>query len=340
MVIGAGWNGARAFTCTSGPGISLMQEFIGLAYFAEIPAVIFDVQRGGPSTGMPTRTQQADLLACAYASHGDTKHVLLFPEDPHECFEFGGAGLRSRRPAADADLRHARPRHRHERVAVPSPSPGTTTRRLDRGKVMTARGARGRQGFRPLPRRRRRRHPLPHAIRATHPTRGAYFTRGTSKRPLRALHRGGRGLRRQHGAAAAQVRDRQGAGARAGRAGTPSAARRDGAIYFGSTTPAMDEALDVLEAQGVHLDALRVRAFPFNDEVVDFIADARAGVRRRAEPRRPAAHAADQRGRHRPGASWSRPALRRHADHRPLHRRRDRRAGCARPCAASREAAE
>ena len=82
MVVGAAWNGARAFTATSGPGISLMQEFIGLAYFAEIPAVIFDVQRGSPSTGMPTRTQQADILSCAHASHGDTKHVLLFPEDP------------------------------------------------------------------------------------------------------------------------------------------------------------------------------------------------------------------------------------------------------------------
>ena len=88
MVIGASWNGARAFTATAGPGISLMQEFIGLAYFAEIPAVIFDVQRGGPSTGMPTRTQQSDVLSAAYASHGDTKHVLLFPEDPRESFEF------------------------------------------------------------------------------------------------------------------------------------------------------------------------------------------------------------------------------------------------------------
>jgi 2-oxoglutarate ferredoxin oxidoreductase subunit alpha len=87
MVVGAGWNGARAFTATSGPGVSLMTEFIGLAYFAEIPVTIINVQRGGPSTGMPTRTQQADILACAYASHGDTKHVLLFPEDPHECFE-------------------------------------------------------------------------------------------------------------------------------------------------------------------------------------------------------------------------------------------------------------
>ncbi|HEV2039761.1 MAG TPA: 2-oxoacid:acceptor oxidoreductase family protein, partial [Casimicrobiaceae bacterium] len=88
IVIGAAWNGARSFTCTSGPGISLMQEFIGLAYFAEVPAVLFDVQRGGPSTGMPTRTQQSDVLSCAYASHGDTKHVLLFPEDPKEAFDF------------------------------------------------------------------------------------------------------------------------------------------------------------------------------------------------------------------------------------------------------------
>ncbi|MCC7348671.1 MAG: 2-oxoacid:acceptor oxidoreductase family protein, partial [Variibacter sp.] len=89
MVIGAGWNGARAFTATSGPGISLMQEFIGLSYFAEIPAVIFNIQRAGPSTGMPTRTQQCDLISCAYASHGDTKHVMLFPENPTEAFEMG-----------------------------------------------------------------------------------------------------------------------------------------------------------------------------------------------------------------------------------------------------------
>ena len=88
MVIGAAWNGARAFTATSGPGISLMQEFLGMAYFAEIPAVVFDVQRAGPSTGMPTRTQQCDIMACAYASHGDTKHALLIPEDPAETFDF------------------------------------------------------------------------------------------------------------------------------------------------------------------------------------------------------------------------------------------------------------
>ena len=89
MVIGAGWNGARSFTATSGPGISLMSEFLGLAYFAELPAVIWDIQRSGPSTGMPTRTQQSDLLAAAYASHGDTKHVVLLPSTPRECFDFG-----------------------------------------------------------------------------------------------------------------------------------------------------------------------------------------------------------------------------------------------------------
>ena len=86
MVLGAGWNGARAFTPTSGPGISLMNEFLGYGYFTEIPAVVIDVQRCGPSTGMPTRTQQADIMSCAYASHGDTRHILLFPANPEECF--------------------------------------------------------------------------------------------------------------------------------------------------------------------------------------------------------------------------------------------------------------
>ena len=129
IVIGAGWNGARAFTATSGPGISLMTEFIGLAYFAEIPAVIINVQRGGPSTGMPTRTQQSDLLSCAYASHGDTKHVLLFPEDPKECFDFAADSARPRRPPADAGVRHDRPRHRHEPPPVRAVPLGRQARR-------------------------------------------------------------------------------------------------------------------------------------------------------------------------------------------------------------------
>ena len=127
MVLGANWNGARAFTATSGPGVSLMNEFLGLAYYAEVPAVLFDIQRVGPSTGMPTRTQQCDILEAAYASHGDTKHVCLFPRDPEECFYFA-------RDAFDLAERLQTPvhgdvgsRHRHERLDVPRISSGTTT---------------------------------------------------------------------------------------------------------------------------------------------------------------------------------------------------------------------
>ena len=136
IVIGAGWNGARAFTATSGPGISLMQEFIGLSYFAEIPAVIFDVQRAGPSTGMPTRTQQCDITSCAYASHGDTKHVLLFPENPTESFEFGAQAFdladRLQTPIfvmLDLDI--------GMNEWLTRPFAWDDSRKLDRGKVMT-----------------------------------------------------------------------------------------------------------------------------------------------------------------------------------------------------------
>ncbi|HEX4883636.1 MAG TPA: 2-oxoacid:acceptor oxidoreductase subunit alpha, partial [Casimicrobiaceae bacterium] len=137
MVVGAGWNGARAFTATSGPGISLMQEFIGLAYFAEIPAVLFDVQRGSPSTGMPTKTQQADVLCAAYASHGDTKHVLLFPEDPTECFSMGAQAFdladRLQTPVfvmLDLDI--------GMQDWLTGPFKWDDQRALDRGKVMSA----------------------------------------------------------------------------------------------------------------------------------------------------------------------------------------------------------
>ena len=179
MVIGAAWNGARAFTATSGPGISLMQEFIGLAYFAEIPAVIFDVQRGSPSTGMPTRTQQADILSCAFASHGDTKHVLLFPEDPRESFQFAAEAFdladRLQTPVfvmLDLDI--------GMNDWLVAPLAWNENRRYDRGKVMTAEQLDAGVEFgryldvdgdgipyRTLP--------------GTHPTRGAFFTRGTTK---------------------------------------------------------------------------------------------------------------------------------------------------------------
>ena len=208
MVIGAAWNGARAFTATSGPGISLMQEFLGLAYFAEIPAVIFDVQRAGPSTGMPTRTQQTDILSCAYASHGDTKHVLLFPEDPAECFEFGATAFdladRLQTPVfvmLDLDIGM---NHRLSR-----PLAWDDSRKFDRGKVMTAAELEAGKDFGRyldvdgdgIPYR---------TYPGTHPTKGSFFTRGTSRdRYARYTEEGG-GLRRQHAAPAAQVRDREG----------------------------------------------------------------------------------------------------------------------------------
>ncbi len=155
MVIGAGWNGARAFTATSGPGVSLMTEFIGLAYFAEIPVTILNVQRGGPSTGMPTRTQQSDLLSCAYASHGDTKHVLLFPQDPHECFTHSAAAL---------DLAERRSGHRHEPAPVQALCLGRQQGIRPR-QDHDCRRTRSRQAVWPLPRCRWGWHPLAHPAR-------------------------------------------------------------------------------------------------------------------------------------------------------------------------------
>jgi 2-oxoglutarate ferredoxin oxidoreductase subunit alpha len=270
MVVGAGWNGARAFTATSGPGVSLMTEFIGLSYFAEIPAVIFDVQRGGPSTGMPTRTQQADLLAAAYASHGDTKHPLLLPADPGECFEMGALAfdLADRLQTTilvmlDLDI--------GMNEWLTQPFAWDDARRLDRGKVMTCADLEAGKDFGRyldvdgdgIPYR---------TYPGTHPTRGAYFTRGTSRTPYARYSEEGsvyvdnmQRLLRKFETATSLVP-----------APVPrKAARRtrDGVIYFGSTTGAMHEALKALEAQNLHLDALRVRAFPFCDEVYDFIAE-------------------------------------------------------------------
>ena len=324
IVIGAGWNGARAFTATSGPGISLMQEFIGLAYFAEIPAVIFDVQRGGPSTGMPTRTQQSDILSCAYASHGDTKHVLLFPEDPHECFEFAAQAFdladRLQTPIfvmLDLDI------GMNDRLC--KPLAWDDGRAYDRGKVMTAEELEAGKDFGRyldvdgdgIPYR---------TYPGTHPTKGAFFTRGTSQRPLRALHRGRRRLRRQHAAAAAEVRDRQDAGAAPGQRQRRASRPASASIYFGSTAPAMDEALEVLEARR-HPSSTRCACAPSRSPttVADFIA-AHDHVfvveqNRDAQLRTLLVNEV----RHRSGAAGPDPALRRHADHRALHRQGDQR---------------
>ncbi|MEI7710297.1 MAG: 2-oxoacid:acceptor oxidoreductase subunit alpha [Rhodospirillales bacterium] len=268
MVIGAAWNGARSFTATSGPGVSLMSEFVGLAYFAEIPAVIMDVQRSGPSTGMPTRTQQTDLTICAYASHGDTKHVLLIPEDPHECFDFGALAFdladRLQTPIfVMLDLEIGM----NERLTAPFV--WDDSRKMDRGKVMTAEqleaGAKfGRYldvdgdgiTYRTYP--------------GTHPTKGAFFTRGTSKDSMARYSEEGADyqenmerLLKKHRTAATLVPKAIETKAKQ--------ATQYGAIYFGSTSPAMAEADEQLNARGVALDMLRLRAFPFGPEVEAFI---------------------------------------------------------------------
>jgi len=269
IVVGAGWNGARAFTATSGPGVSLMTEFIGLSYFAEIPAVIFDVQRGGPSTGMPTRTQQADLLAAAYAGHGDTKHPLLLPADPGECFEMGALAfdLADRLQTTvfvmlDLDI--------GMNEWLTEPFAWDDGRKLDRGKVMTYEDLEaGREFGRYLevdgdgiPYR---------TYPGAHPTRGGYFTRGTSRNPFARYS--------EEGAVYVDNMERLLRKFDTARDLVPApvlraAARptRQGVIYFGSSTPAVHEALQSLEHEGVAMDALRVRGFPFCDEVYAFVA--------------------------------------------------------------------
>jgi 2-oxoglutarate ferredoxin oxidoreductase subunit alpha len=259
MVVGAGWNGARAFTATSGPGISLMTEFIGLAYFAEIPVTIINVQRGGPSTGMPTRTQQSDLLACAYASHGDTKHVLLFPEDPHECFEHAAAALdladRLQTPIfvmTDLDI------GMNQRLC--KPFAWDDARQYDRGKVMTAEELEAGKDFGRykdvdgdgIPWR---------TCPAPTPPRAASSRAAPRATPMPLL-RARAGLHLQHGAPAAQILHGRGPGAPAG-AAPCGAAHGPGRDLFRLHQPGHAEALDVLEAEGVHLDAMRLRAFPF-----------------------------------------------------------------------------
>jgi len=234
-----------------------------------VPVVLFNIQRGGPSTGMPTRTQQADIYSCAFASHGDTKHVLLFPEDPHECFEFAAAALdladRLQTPIfvmTDLDI------GMNQRLCAPFK--WDDSRNYDRGKVMTAEELEAGKEFgryldvdgdgvpfRTYP--------------ATHPSKGGFFTRGTTKDSFARYSEAGpdyiynvQRLLKKFASAKTLV---------------PQPVVRSteqttsfGAIYFGSTSPAMAEAIEVLEADHVHLDTLRIRAFPFPDLVAEFIA--------------------------------------------------------------------
>ncbi|WP_428659738.1 2-oxoacid:acceptor oxidoreductase subunit alpha [Runella sp.] len=273
MVLGANWNGARAFTATSGPGLSLMNEFLGLAYFAEIPAVLVDVQRGGPSTGMPTRTQQSDLLLAAYASHGDTKQVLLIPSNPTECFDFMADAFdlaeRLQTPIivmTDLDL--------GMNDHLSAPLKWDDTRRYDRGKVYTAEdlealSAMGKQFGRYLdvdgdgiPYR---------TLPATHPTKGSFFTRGTSHDEYARYT--------EDGVKNAQVLDRLTKKWNTAKEILPlpqfyqeQNESNIGLLFFGTTTYAALEAMDLLkEEEGITLDAMRATAFPFHASVEAFI---------------------------------------------------------------------
>jgi 2-oxoglutarate ferredoxin oxidoreductase subunit alpha len=266
VVIGASWNGARAFTPTSGPGISLMAEFIGLAYYAEVPAVIFDVQRVGPSTGMPTRTQQCDLLACAYASHGDTRHVLLFPDSPEESFQMSVQAFdlaeRLQTPVfvlLDLDIGMndwMAPDLRWDDGYRP-----------DRGKMLTP------AQIEELPKFQRYLDPDGDGIAyRTLPgisPKASYFTRGSghnrhgaytedSAEYQEVLDRLVRKFRTAAKLVPAAVTDGRGAAA--------------AIVSLGSCDGPVREALASLRRSGVTIDYLRVRGFPFGAEVEEFLA--------------------------------------------------------------------
>lgn len=316
MVMGACWNGARSFTATSGPGVSLMNEFLGLGYFAEVPTVLIDVQRTGPSTGMPTRTQQSDILLAAYASHGDTKHPLLFPASPKECFEMTVEAFdlteRLQTPViimTDLDL--------GMNDHISEPLTWDDSRVYDRGKVLTSEqldaiyGSRtslsalvdansnghseeqlaleGAEADKDV------REPdfkgkwgryldidddgIPYrTIAGTNPTRGAFVTRGSSRDEYgvytedgAAYQRNVDRLAKKWESAATLVPEPvfygDGEKWRKGKGET----RRDGVIFFGTSTDSSLEALEMLETDGIALDAMRPRAFPFGKAFRDFV---------------------------------------------------------------------
>ena len=274
VAIGGAWNGARSFTATSGPGISLMSEFLGLAYFAEIPIVLYNIQRGGPSTGMPTRTGQPDIIACAYASHGDTKHVLLFPADPSECFTLGARAFdlaeRLQTPVivmSDLDI--------GMNEWVTDEFAWDDRQVHDRGKVLDAAALESFKERKGQPWGRYQdidKDAIPYrTLPGTHPTMGAFFTRGTSHDEnarytedghihARVLDR----IRRKFDTAATLVPEPE--------IDIADPHSKVGIIYFGATRPAVKEGLDLLTADGVAVNALRLKAFPFTEEVKSFCA--------------------------------------------------------------------
>ncbi len=270
IAIGANWNGARAFSATSGPGISLMSEFLGLAYFAEIPLVLFNIQRGGPSTGMPTRTQQSDIISSAFASHGDTKHILLFPGDPKECFEMSVRAFdiaeRLQTPVivmSDLDM--------GMNDWMVDPLEWDEKYKYDRGKVLKEKDLNelemwGRYldidgdgiPYRTLP--------------GTHDSKGAFFTRGTSHDAFAGYTEDGR-INADNLSRISKKFDKS-------PRYLPRSIKRGsknntelGFIYFGSTSPAVDEAVDILKDKGFSFDRLRIRSFPFDRKLERFIDD-------------------------------------------------------------------
>ena len=301
MVMGASWNGARSFTATSGPGVSLMSEFLGLGYFAEIPSVLIDVQRTGPSTGMPTRTQQSDLLSTAYASHGDTKHPLLLPATPKECFEMTAMAFdlaeRLQTPViivTDLDL--GMNDHITDQLAWDDSkvydcgkvlsavqldaiygtanTNGGSAEDLDSGHLAGFKGRFGRYldvdgdgiPFRTIP--------------GTHVTRGAFTTRGSSRDEYAIYTEDGAAYKRNVDRLALKFETAKdlvpqpefiAAGQR--NAGFDvSKSSKDGIIYFGTSTYAAMEAMEMFQADGIKIDAMRPRAFPFGEAFSEFVA--------------------------------------------------------------------
>ena len=266
MVVGASWAGARAFTPTSGPGISLMNEFLGLAYYAEIPAVVFDVQRTGPSTGMPTRTQQGDLMMCAYASHGDTRHICIYPSDPREAFEFAAQSFdlaeRFQTPVfvlSDLDIGM-------NDWMIPRLT-WDDTYRPDRGKVLSAAQLDAVKSF--------HRYADPdgdgiayRTLPGVHPN-GAFFTRGSGHNRF--------GAYTEDGDEYAEVIDRIDRKIQRAARALPAPVTRlspgakVGLLTVGGCHAACVEALDLFAAEGLAVDYMRVRGFPFGDEVTRFL---------------------------------------------------------------------
>ncbi len=268
MAIGANWNGARSFTATSGPGLSLMSEFLGLAYYSELPVVLVDVQRSGPSTGMPTRTQQSDFISAAYASHGDTKHVLLIPSTPTECFDMMADAFdyaeKLQTPVivmSDLDLGmndHMTPAFKWD-----------DSRKYQRGKVLNA------EQLDALPQWGRYRDVdgdgIPYrTLPGTHPTKGSYFTRGSSHDENAAYS--------EDSPTYVRIMDRLLKKLETAKKMIPAPEVHLGEkksdvamLYFGTSMHAAEEALDILKIDGASMDAISIKSFPFCNEVKEFI---------------------------------------------------------------------